>query len=130
MSDDTLIPLPRPTSSTYQGAKLQWESPTLSVHYDYEHDDGTIEWVSLHFENVLAFNYCENSLIKAEHVTRSGYMQRLPSSPWLKEILKRRKEFLQLDQEDPTRFSHFILYWDDNGSLEIIAAGFLIKEFR
>ena len=64
------IPLPRPTSATVKGPKLQFESPTLIVAYDYERDDGVIEWTRLVFNDVLAYEYRQIACCEAAHIVK------------------------------------------------------------
>ena len=127
------IPLPRPTSATVKGPTLQFESPTLIVAYDYERDDGVIEWTRLVFNDVLAYEYRQIACCEAEHIIGYKAIKRFHESKWLAGVLKVWQEAVgwqqwQQRQGGETRFQHFRVFFDDAGCVDVMAHSCNIEE--
>jgi len=127
------IPLPRPTSATVKGPTLQFEHPTLIVTYDYERDDGVIEWTRLLFNDVLAYAYRQMACCEAEHIIGYKNIQRFRESKWLTDTLKVWQEAVgwqqwQQQQGGEQRFQHFRVFFDDAGCVDVIAHSCNIEE--
>src|SRR5437867_12985817 len=112
------IPLPRPTSATVKGPTLQFEYPTLIVAYDYERDDGVIEWTRLLFNDVLAYEYRQMACCEVEHIIGYKAIKRFLESKWLADVLKVLQEAVswqewQQQQGGEKRYKHVRVLFDD-----------------
>ena len=127
------IRLPRPTSATVKGPKLQFGHSTLIVVYDYERDDGVIEWTRLVFNDVLAYAYRQIACCEAEHMSGSKAIQRFRASKWLAGMLKVWQAAVgwqqwQQQQGGAQSFRHFRVFFDDAGCVDVIARSCNIAE--
>ena len=62
------LPLDKPTNRTVTGPTFLNEGSQVVVKYDYEHDNGKVEWVQVIFMDVLLFEYREASCCNEEDI--------------------------------------------------------------
>lgn len=125
--DAASIALDRPTNRTVTGPRFRKEGPDVVVEYDYQHDDGTVEWERVVFREVLAFEYREASCCRADDITGAREVRCAVRSERLSEVLGRWQEAVgwqewQQKQGGAGRFKHFSLYFDDAACVDVIAA--------
>jgi hypothetical protein len=119
--------LPIPTDRTVSGPKLIMEGERLTVDYDHERDDGQLEAGRIVFEGVLSFEYCDDSCTLAENVLPPTEIRVLDQSEYLVHVRRRWETAVgwqdwQQQQGGADRFRHFTIYFDDVGSLDVVAA--------
>lgn len=130
MSEDMFLELPRPLSATVRGPTLRYVEPTLIVDYDFERDDGVIEWTRVVFHDVLAFQYRQAVSCTADDMRAYSHLLRLTSSSWLAEITGLRAErlVLQAVESHSVPYSEWRMYFDDSGCIAAIARSFEVAE--
>lgn len=119
--------LPIPTDRTASGPKLTMEASRLVVDYDCEGDDGRITRGRVLFEELLSFRYWDGSCCPAQNVLAATEVRVLEKSGYLDEIRGCWNESVgwqewQKEQGGSDRFRHFTIYFDDAGSLDVVAA--------
>jgi len=122
-----VLQLPTPTDRTASGPKLTMEGGSLVVDYDCEGDDGRITSGRVLFEELLSFRYWDSSCSPAQNVLAATEVRVLEKSDYLDEIKGRWNEAVgwqewQQKQGGSDRFRHFTIYFDDAGSLDVVAA--------
>lgn len=124
MSESDLA-LPFPANRTSQGPKTSFERGSLLVEYDYENDDGQPRWAKVMFTETLFFQFADSSCF--EEVIEFDRIRRLKKSSLLVNVMARWNESVgwhkwQQDRGGAARFSHFTVFFDDAGSLDVIAS--------
>lgn len=104
---------------------------TLSLKYDYEHDDGTFEWAEIKFEEVLAYRFTESICANTGSEIDADKMAELDASTWLLGILDRWDYDVgwhqhEIDKGGRSRFKHYIMNFDDDGIFEVICGSYRI----
>jgi hypothetical protein len=97
----------------------------LLVEYDYDNDDGQARWGEIVFTETLFFQFADASCF--EEVTAGDGIRRLEESQLLVSVVARWNESVgwhkwQQDKGGAARFSHFTAFFDDAGSLDVIAS--------
>lgn len=115
------------TDRTFSDPKLVMEASRLLVDYDCEEDDGRITTGRVVFEEPLAFQYWDGSCGPAHNVLPPTEVRVLRQSDYLGMVTRRWSATVgggewQEDQGGAARFHHFTIYWDDAGSLDVVAA--------
>jgi hypothetical protein len=123
----TTIKLPRATNRTVTGPKFEADNERIFVDYDYEHDDGTIEWTRVVFNEILTFEYRRDSVCRADDVISPQQVRCLSESNLLREILDPlRQSSIWLDWQKKKggveRFKHFTMFFDDVGCLNVVGS--------
>lgn len=62
------IELLTPTDRTVDGPRLTYDRGRLILEYDYQQDDGSLEWRQIVFSEVLAVEYREGSCCNADSI--------------------------------------------------------------
>lgn len=119
--------LPTPTDRTVSGPKLSIEASRLVVDYDREGDDGRVTSGRIVFEELLSVQYWDGSCCPAQNVLPPTEVRVLEESDYLGEVRGRWNDAVgwhdwQKEQGGARRFRHFTVYFDDAGSLDVIAA--------
>jgi len=127
-----MLKLNKPTNRTVSGPIIHNGRAELMVEYDYEHDDGTIEWSKVFFGEVLAFEYSDISCCKAEFVASAERITVVPASDWLTDVLSNWQQLIgwqewQQRQGGAKRFKHYSLFFDNAANLNVIASICLIS---
>lgn len=127
-----MINLVLPLSRTVRGPLLrrEWagtEGDRLIVDYDYEQDDGSIQWARIIFEEILFFEFRIDPCSRAEDIVSSRKMRCLSKSPVLDELLKQWMVSLgwerrQQERGGAARFKHFTIWFDNTGTVNVVAA--------
>jgi len=86
------IQLPHPTNRTTYGPLFRHERDQLVVEYDFQHDDGSVEWSSLIFLDVLAVEYRQFACCTEGSVIDARESLGTADSKWLSEVLTRWNE--------------------------------------
>jgi hypothetical protein len=126
----SLIRLPRETSRTVRGPLFVKEDDrVVVVNYDYETDDGKIEWVRVRFDEVLLFEFRTHRGCGADRILSSEGVRSLQESELLSEILGPLDvpsvwEELEAKKGGPARFRHYTIFFDDSGCVDVIASSF------
>jgi hypothetical protein len=118
--------LPFPTSQTVTGPKLSLDSEVLVVAYDFEHDDGTVTWTKVSFQQVLVFEYREMPCIRVEDLDAHNRIVAYSHSAWSGIMESRWREFLGQRAGDVFPYSHLRMYFDDVASIDILAQSFTV----
>jgi len=97
------------------------------VEYDYERDDGSVEWTRVLFSDVLAFEYRDGSSCDAEGIVNPAEIRCLSRSDRLSTILALWQTSVgggewQRKQGGAERFKHFTMWFDDAACVDIVAA--------
>jgi len=117
-----------PTSRTVIGPRLCLDSGALVVDYDFEQDDGSVKWIRITFQDVLAFEYRQIVCCCAEDLDAYNRVVKYLGSEWLKEMLNRRQRFLGGQAgEDCNLYAHWRIYFDDAGCVDVIAQAFEVN---
>ena len=116
-----------PTNRTIEGPILKMTKDRLVVDYDFEQDDGLVQWGRLVFEDVLTFKYCDTTCSSPESVLPSTEIRVLDSSGYLDSARLRWSKSVgwqdwQKEMGGASRYRHFTLFFDDAGSLDVVAA--------
>jgi len=88
---------------------------------------GKINWVSLTFGDVLAYEVCSSVSCSADTVIASDVVEVRKESSWLTQIVARWKiavgwQQYQQDLGGEERFKHYVVYFDDVCAVQVIAA--------
>jgi hypothetical protein len=123
----TGIQLLSPTNRTVEGPWLQQEGDRLIVEYDYQADDGSIEWRKIVFGDILAVEYRQVSCCDDNSVIGAREIRSSAQSPRLAEVVKRWNESVgwqdwHQKQGGASRFKHYTIFFDEAGCVDVIAA--------
>jgi hypothetical protein len=123
-----IINLPIPTSQTNEGPIIHFASEKLFVDYDFEKEDKTVEWIRLVFEDVLTFEYKQDSSSTADDVKGYNKIVRFTESELLIKVKKEWENFVDpITKEKGFYYSHWLTFFDDKGSINVIAKNFNIS---
>ena len=122
-----VVRLPTRTDRTASGPRLTMEASRLVVEYDCEGDDGRVTSGRILFEDLLSFQYWDGSCCPADNVLPPTEVRVLEQSDYLDGVRSRWDEAVgwqewQKEQGGSRRFRHFTVYFDDAGSLDVVAA--------
>lgn len=125
--DESTHTLPRPTDRTRLGPRINAHPGSLEVSYDWEADDGTIEWCSVHFEDVLQVELRADSCCSAGDVAPCRELRVSTDSERLIGVVALWEARVgghdwQRRQGGRERFRHFSLYFDDSACVDVVAA--------
>jgi hypothetical protein len=125
------ISLALPTSATRAGPILSLRGDVLRVDYDCEDANGSIQTAIIVFKEVLASQYRQAVCLEADDITPSNALVRMSESPWLEQLRQRWYDHVGWQANQTRlggggRFFHFHLYFDDAGSLDVVAASYII----
>lgn len=120
-----------PTNRTKQGPRYVGDEQRVVVEYDCEQDDGSIEWATVRFDDVLEYRVRQGSCCAAGDLLASGEILCLHESALLSETLARWQTYVgwqewQRKQGGAARFRHFKIYFDDVGGLDVVAARYTL----
>jgi hypothetical protein len=126
------ISLPRPTNATRKGPLLNADPASLSVRYDHERENGTLEWTRILFREVLAFEYRQSACCEVDDVIAAHAITSFDDTEWLFKIValwRERVGWQQWHQQQGggKRFRQFRLYFDDAGCLDVISSSYAIE---
>jgi len=121
------IHLPRATNRTRTGPRLGGGLGHVELSYDYEADDGGVEWVTVRFEDVLQVEVKPDVCCTVGDIVPSGQVRVKTDGARLSSLLERWTEAVghhewQKKKGGASRFRHFTLYFDDAGCVHVIAA--------
>ena len=117
-----------PTNQTVTGPKFRNEGDQVIVDYDYERDDGSVMWSQITFKDVLAFEYRQDVCCRETDIPDgSSEVQVFEQSPYLSDVVGRWQEAVgwedyQQQKGGAGRFKHFIVYFDNAASINVVAA--------
>jgi hypothetical protein len=122
------IKLIHAANRTVNGPKLLKDRNVLQVDYDYEFDNGTIEWSKIVFTEVILFEWRDNPCCRPDDIVEWSGVRCVGDSDFLNTLKERWKKLVghtDWDQNkgSENRFKHYTVYFDDVGSLNIIASG-------
>ncbi len=103
------------------------ETDCLVVEYDCAGDDDRVTSARILFKELLTFEYWDSSCCPAENILPPTEVRVLDQSEYLDRIRSVWDERVgwqewQKKQGGSSRFKHFTVYFDDAGSLDVIAA--------
>ena len=129
-SPDLLLPFT--TNRTVQGPLCKVDGKKSVIEYDYQNDDGSTQWVSITFDQVLRLNYRQAACCASEDVLPPDELVCLESSDWLDETIEKWTDSVgwqewQQKQGGAFRFRHYKLYFDDAAFVEVIAASHVLE---
>lgn len=122
-----MIEIHLPMDRTVKGPRITRDGERLVVEYDYEHDDGSIQWARIAFDEVLYYEYRCNVCCRAEDVLSPSQIRRQDESETHAAVLELWEESVgshewQKKKGGSARFKHFTIFFDDAGSIDAIAA--------
>ena len=125
--DTTSLQLQLPTNRTVAGPRFRNDGTRMIVEYDYQQDDGTIQWSQLSFEEVLAFEYRQEACCSPDDVLGAHEVRCLAESKRLSDVLDKWLESVgweewHQEQGGASRFRHFTVFFDDAGCINVVAA--------
>lgn len=112
---------------------MRFDRNALDIDYDYQRDDGTLEWIHLRFNEVSAYKFCQAVCCAAEHIVGFDVMARYTESAWRDERIEHWKEWIgwqesQKQQGGESRFHHFRIFFDDAGCVDVLASSYEIHD--
>jgi hypothetical protein len=115
------------TDRTISGPKLTLEAGCLVVDYDYEGDDGRVANGRILFEDLLSFQFWDSSCCPSQNVLPATEVRVLEQSEYLDGVKGRWDGAVgwqewQQKQGGRGRFRHFTVYFDDAGSIDVVAS--------
>lgn len=131
----TFLTLALPTNRTIDGPRLRFEHSRAVVEYDYQYDNGNIEWAEITFNDVLAIEYRLEASCDPTSLVGSREMRSESQSFFRDDVVRRWAESVgwqdwQQSQGGDLRFKHFTLSLEDAGCVSVIAASCEIGEAR
>ena len=123
----TFLHLPRPTSRTEEGPRFKGDATEMVVEYDYQEDDGKVTWSSVAFSDVLQFEFRPMPCCTADDVVAATEVRVQTASERLVKMQARWQGAVgwqqwQQKQGGAVRYSHFTVYFDDEGCVDVVAA--------
>lgn len=114
------IALPLSTSGTSQGPLLTVK-PAVVVRYD-NRVAGKVKWARIEFLCAQTVELRRENCLTDDDWVSSNQMLRLRASPWLDEVIRRRRDLLgpQFTESDAD-FAHYKFYFDHHGVVEVVA---------
>lgn len=124
---ESRIELPFPTNLTADGPIYRHSRSALTVEYDCVCEEDSPEWVQLVFDEVLALDYRQSICCRHSDILDARQMRVLSESPYRSDIVAQWQQAVgwqewQQKQGGAARFKHFTLYFDDAGSINVVAA--------
>ena len=121
------IQLPRATNRTRTGPRLAGGLGHVDVSYDFEADDGSIEWVTIRFQDVLQVELKPDVCCTVGDIVPSGELRVKTDGYRLSAVAGRWDERVGHHQWEQKkggsgRFRHFTVYFDDAGCVDVVAA--------
>lgn len=121
------LQLALPTSATREGPRFRGEGHRAAVEYDCEKDDGTTEWTTVVFDDVLQFEFRPAPCCTADDVVGATEVRVRTASPRLATVLERWLEAVgwqewHRKQGGSARYRHYTMFFDDAGCVDVIAA--------
>lgn len=115
-----------PTNRTVTGPKFRFDGSQIVVEYDYERDDGTIEWSEIVIDEVLAFEYREGACCRGEDVVGPHEVRCQDQSERLSAVLDHWQKSVgweewQQEQGGAARFRQFTVFFDNAGCIDVVA---------
>ena len=120
-----------PTNKTVRGPWLNAEGQNLEVSYDCEMDNGDVIRASVTFSEVAYFVFGQEACCEADDLSGSQELAILCSSDLLNTLAPRWQAAVgwqpfQANLGGFARFRHFKLYFDNVGSVQVIASGYAL----
>jgi hypothetical protein len=99
----------------------------LVVEYDYERDDGNVEWSKIVFTEILVLELRDFACCRADDVIGCKEIRSQADSPLLKDAINQWQETVgwqdwQQARGGADRFRHFTIWFDDAASLNVVAS--------
>lgn len=115
--------LPRPTSATVSGPRLAYQERRLVVEYDYQRDDGVVEWCRVAFHGVATFEFRRDVCCTAEDIVSLTGVVRRQRSRWLAQTTRCLRTSLgpALSSEEEASYADWRIYFDDVGCVGVVA---------
>ncbi len=119
------IALPVSTSGTSRGPLLTVD-PAVVVRYD-GWVAGEVRWARIEFLCAQTVELRREQCLTDEDWISTNQMLCIRASPWLEEVIRRRRERLgpQFTDSDAD-FAHYQLYFDHHGVVEVVARSAVI----
>ena len=109
--------LPRPSTSSVSGVRLEFPGGILCLYFDYDRD-GIIYNTGLRFEKVRAHSHVAEMHCPAWKIENAyDKLVKLSESTWIDELI----ESTSSDHRDSWILNHYMIYFDSDGCYEIIA---------
>lgn len=121
------VRLALPTNSTLEGPRILGDGQHAVVEYDFQKDDGTTEWASVAFEDVLQLEFRAAPCCTAADVVKPTEVRAQDTSLRLTAIQELWEEAVGWQEWQQTRggfsrYRHFTIYFDDAGCVDVVAA--------
>lgn len=116
-----------PANRTVTGPRFRKDGNQIIVEYDYERDDGAIEWSHITFDEVLAFEYRQMACCRETDIVGSHEVRVMEQSQYLLDVLGRWEKAVGWQEWHQqrggiARFKHFTGFFDDAGCINVVAA--------
>jgi hypothetical protein len=112
-----VLRLPTSTGQADVGPILEYRPDQVWVTYDASGTSADTVWTTLLFREALALKFTPEQGCTPIMVQADSRVCELESSDWMREI-----QAVNPDFELPSSTHHFVLYFDDHGCLEVVAA--------
>ncbi len=112
--------LPQSTADCDKGPKIEFTPGKLNVHYDY-YSDVDEGWVNVRFNKAISQKFIPDNAVTEFMINAYSKICIVSNSKWLMEIKSNAKH--QVNDS----INHFIIYFDHNGCLEVLAESFSIE---
>lgn len=127
------ILLPRATNRTRTGPRLSGGLGRVDIAYDCEADDGSIEWVTIRFEDVLQVEMRPDVCCTVHDIVPSGELRAKSDGDRLSAVVGLWDERVgrhecERNKGGSSRFRHFTVYFDDAGCVDVVAASAKVVE--
>ena len=122
------IPLCQRTDEADE-AKILYEKGKLIVKYDYYDEDGKFAgWAEVSFNECMFYRFFDSPCCEVEHILSPREIQRKDISELLELLLPKWQESVGWEEYQQQlggagRFSHYTVFFDHVGALDVIASG-------
>jgi len=107
--------LPCRSQEFHEGPKIRQEvGDQLAIAYDFESATGAYDWEEIVFTGVVGFRFTASRYCSVDQVKAYDKLEMVAGSGWVAEIV-----------DAPPGLTHFRIFFDDVGSYEVLATGFV-----
>ncbi len=119
---EEFLKLPRSTGECDEGPEISMRPGTVTIRYDAETDSGQA-WTTLRFSGAVALRFTPDPAVSPMMVRAYSKIGIVTGSAWLASLLGTKG-----DGRLPDDLSHFVVFFDHHGAVEIVARSCEVKE--
>ncbi len=117
---EMIIKLPVSTAECEEGPIVNFNPGNCFVRYDSEDETGTV-WTEVHFSGAVAIRFTPDRFVTEEMVVAYGKVCAQNPSSWISSLRSHAQHRL------PDSVRHFLVYFDHQGCLEVLASNVRLK---